>query len=228
MDLPEFIDNLISNLKGGISIERALIKSVRKTQKHLFKEITLINQKVLMGGTVIDALSEFKDRFHSPVIDHTMTLIEQGLKGGGDVVSPLEKISNNLKKIYNLNDEIKSNSAGFALVIKLITLAVAPLLFALAITLLNFISDLFGLLSSSGNEMLDVAAVPPEFHTYLIIFSYSMITLIVVFSSLISSELSNEDVYQSLKYMPIFLTISIVIFNVSLNLLLGFFGGILA
>jgi pilus assembly protein TadC len=104
--IPEFIDNLVSNLKGGISLEKALMKSVRKDQKSLLKEVTLINEKVLMGKDINTALKEFRDRFESPVINRTFFLVEEGLKGGGNLAAPLERISINLKKIYQLNNEI--------------------------------------------------------------------------------------------------------------------------
>ncbi len=70
-DLPEFIDNLVSNLKGGISLEKALLKSVSPSQKALLHEVTLINQKIMMGTNVYTALREFRNRFDSEIISRT-------------------------------------------------------------------------------------------------------------------------------------------------------------
>ncbi len=147
-DLPEFIDALVSNIKGGISLERGMIKSVRPEQKALLQEITLINEKILMGKTTLQAIDEFKGRYEqSEVLSRTIFLIEEGIKGGGNLAAPLERISENLKKIYLLNDEIKGSAGGFAIVIQAISILIAPILFALAITILSFISDLMGLLA---------------------------------------------------------------------------------
>lgn len=227
-DLPEFLDNLVSNLKGGISLEKALLKSVRKEQVSLLKEVTLVNEKIMMGMTVSEALSEFRTRYESPIINRTFFLIDEGLKGGGNLAQPLEKISANLKKIYLLEEEIKSNASGFTLIIRAITLLVAPLLFALAITLLTFIGNLFSILSKSGASFMMVSALPPEFSQYLVIFSYAMIILITLFSSLITSHLKNQKSYQALKYLPLYIIIALTFFIVFLKLLLGFFGGIIA
>ncbi|MFW5704886.1 MAG: type II secretion system F family protein [Nanoarchaeota archaeon] len=226
-DLPEFLDNLISNLKGGISLEKALLKSVRPEQKALAHEVTLINEKILMGMAVTEALDEFRKRYDSPIINRTLFLIDEGIKGGGDLAKPLERISENLKRIYILEEEMRGNAGGFAIIIRAISLLVAPLLFALAITLLTFIGNLFGILAESGNEMLTFGTIPPEFTTYLMYFSYSMIGLITVFSSLITSQLKNEKTYTAVKYLPFYVAIALILFNVFSKVLLGFFGGII-
>jgi pilus assembly protein TadC len=227
-DLPEFIDNLVSNLKGGISLEKALLQSVRKEQKAFLHEVTLINEKILMGLSAKDALHEFRKRFDSAIINRTFFLIEEGLKGGGNLVAPLERISENLKRIYSLDEEIKSNASGFAIIISAITIIVAPLLFSLAITLLNFISQLFILLSQSQSGFLPFVEVPEEFSTYLIIFSYAMIILITLFSSLIVAQLKNEKSFKVVKYLPFYIFIAIALYNIFSSFLLGFFGGIIS
>jgi pilus assembly protein TadC len=226
-DLPEFIDNLVSNLKGGISLERAFLKSVRPEQKALLKEMTLINEKILMGKSVEQALKEFRNRFESPVLNRTFFLMGEGIRGGGNLAAPLERISQNLKRITNLNNEIKGNAGGFAIIISGITLLVAPLLFALALTLLNFIGQLFTLLSESNSQLGFASSVPPEFSIYLNTFSIAMIAMITLFSSLITSQLKNEKVYTAIKYLPIYILISLFLFKTFSGILLGFFGGII-
>ena len=225
-DLPEFIDNLVSNLKGGISLEKALLKSVRADQIALLSEITLINEKIMMGMNVMESLKEFRLRFDSQIISRTFFLIEEGIKGGGNLANPLEKISENLKKIYLLNDEIKSNAGGFSVVIKMIAIGVAPVLFALARTLLGFIGDLFGLLSKSG-EFISVSGVPIEFGEYLKVFSYSMIVLVTFFASLITAQLKNEPTFEAIKYVPISLFFAILIHYLTYMFFQSFFNGIL-
>jgi len=226
-NLPEFIDNLVSNLKGGISLEKALIKSVRVEQKALVREVTLINEKVMMGASVISALVGFRDRFNSPIIKRTIFLIEEGLKGGGNLSKPLERISENLKRIYALNEEVKANSAGTAIVIKIISLVLAPLLFALAITLITFISRIFSLLDGSGGDFVSVAQIPQTFIEYLSTFSLFMIVLITVFSSLIISGLNNEKNYESLRFLPFYIFLSTLIFKFISDFLIEFFSNIL-
>lgn len=226
-DLPEFIDNLVSNLKGGISLEKALLKSVRVEQKALLREVTLINEKILMGMGVIESLKQFRERFSSPIIHRTFFLVEEGLKGGGNLAGPLERISENLKRIYELDEEIKAGAGGFTIVIMAISVFVAPLLFALALTLLTFIGDLFTILARSGTDVIGVAAMPPEFGDYLIIFSWAMIIMITFFASLITSQLKNEKIYVALKYVPVYIIISVSIYYFASDILLGFFSGII-
>ena len=228
-DLPEFIDSLVSNLKGGISLEKSLLKSVRKDQKDLFKEVTLLNQKLLMGENVANVLGDFRARFNSAIINRTFFLIEEGLKGGGNLAAPLERISHNLKKIYELDEEIKLNSGGFSLIIRAITLVIAPMLFALAMTLLVFIGDLFELLSKSGtgSSIGILFTIPPEFAIYLKNFSFAMLILVTIYSSLITSHLKHEKAYTALKYIPFYIAVVLFLYVFMSDLLVGYFGEII-
>ncbi len=226
-DFPEFLDNIISNIKGGISLEKAFIKSVRVEQEALLREVTLLNEKILMGETVNDALEDFKNRFDSAIIQRTVGLIQEGLRGGGNLSVPLERISLNLKRIYYLDEEMKSNTSGFSIVIRMITVFISPLLFALALTLLVFIGDLLNLLSNSGADVFSTSTLPVEFPIYLKYFSFSMIGLIVFFSSLITSELKNEKAYEAIKYVPLFTLFSLFLYFFFSDVLLSFFSGIL-
>lgn len=225
-DLPEFIDALVSNLKGGISLERGLLKSVRIEQQDLLKEVTLINEKIMMGKTTLQALREFKERYDSEILSRTIFLMEEGLRGGGNLSQPLERISQNLKRIYMLNDEIKGSAGGFAIIIQSISIVVAPLLFALAITLLTFIGDLFTLLADTQVSLFSAGEIPDVYKTYLKNFSYGMIILITLFSSLITSSLKNEKSYEAIKYLPIYIIVALTIYIFLADLGVRFFSGI--
>lgn len=226
-DLPDFLDNLVSNLKGGYVLEKALVKSVREDQKALMSEVTLINEKVMAGTPVIDALYDLRQRFNSPIISRTFFLIVEGLKGGGNMTTPLERISNNLKKIYLLDDEVKSNVGGFTVIIKAIGTFLSPALFALAITLLVFIGDLLILLSEGEGQIVNVSELPDEFISYLVTFSYSMIILVSIFSNLIIAQLKGEPVYRALKSIPITIIISCTIYYFLSGMLIGYFSTII-
>ncbi len=53
-----------------------------------------------------------------------------------------------------------------------------------------------------------------------------MIILIVFFSSLITSSLKNEKAYEAIRYLPIYVLVSILIYKFASAALLGFFSGI--
>lgn len=226
-DLPGFLDNLVSNLKGGYGLEKAMTKSVREGQMALQKEVQLINEKVLSGIPVIDALEGMKERFNSPIVSRTFFLIIEGLKSGGNMTQPLERISTNLKKIYLLNDEIKSSVGGFTIIIRAIGSFLSPALFALAITLLVFIGDLIVLISAGESQTFDVSEIPEDFVKYLVWFSYSIIILVSIFSSLIIAQLQNEQVYRALKSIPITIVVSCSIYYFLSDFLIAFFSNII-
>ncbi len=227
--LPDFLENLVSNLKGGIPIEKALIKSVRKDSKDLLEEIIIINERIMLGENVISALRHFRERFESPIISRTFFLIEEGLIGGGNIAKSIETIYKNLINVNNLTQELTANSKGFATIIVLIAVFLSPILFSIAIVLLTFLSNLFVLLSknTAGSVLFSLKPVPSEFITYLRFFSYSVLGVISLFSSLIVAELKNEKIYNSIKYVPLFLMLSLIIYYFASKILLSFFSNII-
>ena len=226
-DLPEFLDNLTSNIKGGISIEKSLILSVPKNNPDFLKEITHINSKILLGKSVYESLREFKNRFDGAIIQRTMILILEGLKGGGNIEKALEKISENLKDVYLLNDEIKASSSGFSIIIRILTLVVTPVLFSLSITLLSFMNKLFSLFEKSENTPISFSQVPIEFFTYLTYFSYAMIILTSFFSTLIIAHLKNQKFHALFRYLILSSIFGIIFYNILSDYLIEVFSNII-
>ena len=225
--LPEFLDNLVSLLKGGILFQKTLLESVPKDKKLFVKEMIHLNSKLLLGDNIENVIKNFRKEMSSPIIKRTFFLIEQGLNGGGNFILALEKISQNLKTIFNLNENVKSSTAGFSIIINMITIFITPILFALSYTLLNFIGKLFNLISDSNENFSFIQQVPEEFKTSLIIFSIAMIFIITFFSFLIVAYLNNKKIYQVLLSIPFFIGISIILYFFFKNLLNGFLLGLI-
>ena len=227
--LPEFLDNLASEIRGGVPLEEAILKSVRENQASLLKEVIIIHKKLTFGSDIKTVLNEFGEKFStSSVISQTIFLIEEGIEGGGNLSEPLRKISENLKNKYQLHKEIKASSSGSILVIKLISQAVAPLLFALALNLLSFISDLLFLLGDNSNNSFNfLQNISPEFRNSLFVFSCAMIFLNSFFCALINITLKNEENIELVKLIPINLIISFSLFLTFNKILSSVFGNIL-
>ena len=62
---------------------------------------------------------------------------------------------------------------------------------------------------------------------YLSDFSHAMIILISLFSSLIVTSIRGEETHEAMKYLPINITIGIIIFDVATYFMIMFFGDIL-
>jgi len=229
--LPYFLDNLVSNLKGGIPIEKSLIDSVPKDNKIMLEEVILMNERIMMGDNFLIVIEDFIHKYNSPLIRRTFFLLSEGLKGGGNLADSIETISKNIKNINNLFKEFVANTSGFAFIIMLISVALSPFLFSVALVLLVFLSNLFTLFAknsaTTGHAILTLKPVPGQFITYLHNFSYVVITTINFFSSLIVAELKNEKLFNAIKYIPFFIAISLLTYTLASDILLKFFENII-
>ena len=226
--LPDFIDNLISSIKGGMLFEKAILISPENNQKILTKEMMQINTKMILGSSIVDAIDDFREKYESSeIISRTFLLINEGLKEGADMVLILNTLSTNLKKIYGLDEEIKASISGFSFIVRVLTVFVAPILFSLSVTLLTFISELFIVLTEADASFLGNMIIPDEFFIYLENFSLAMIALVSIFSSLIISSIRREGRIESLKYIPLAFIFSCGIYLILKSFMIGFVDGIL-
>ena len=226
-NLPFFLDNLTSNLKGGISLKESFIKSVPKESKLFLKEIIKLNSKMIYGENEYDAINSFRKKFNSVMLDRTFFLILQGIKSGSNISDSLLTISKNLRKVYEIDNEIKITTSGFEIIIKLIVFLISPLLFALSLTLLTFISSLFDLISKKEALLSIQVVLGNEVFFYFTIFSICVIILTTFFSSLIISHFKSKKFYDSIKWLPFQLIFSIGIYIILRNSLLSSFSNLI-
>jgi pilus assembly protein TadC len=231
-NLPDFLVLVSTNLKGGMNVESALWNSIKPKFGVLAEEITLVSKKVMTGYDVAEALAELHDKYNSPELKRTLNLIVSELEIGGRITKIIDDIIAQLTSTRKLKKKMVSSVLSYIIFISAITLCIAPFLFALSYNLVNFI---YQFVSKIGGSMAVSASVPtflanmkpssidPEMFKY---FGYFTVGTIAVFSSVIVSIIEKGDIKGGLKYMPIFIVVSLSVYSLGLFLLGLVLGGI--
>lgn len=224
--LPEFLTLVSTNLKGGLSFEKALWASIRPDFGILAKEVTLASKKVLTGNDIKDALEELSMKYNSPNLRRSLNLIIGELDSGGKISDVIDKVVINLKKTDALKQEMAAATVTYTTFMIAIVIFITPALFALSQQLLQIIISVTGQLSSvSGSNIIPLkigapSIDPKDFKT----FSVFAIGLISSFSSMIISIISQGDIRGGLKLIPLFMISSITVFFILSSFLGNFFG----
>ena len=206
-ELPDFLQVLSSNLKGGMTFERALWIAVKPRFGILGSEMAKTSKKVMTGYEVGKALTELADKYDSLMLSRTVDLMISELDSGGNVAQLLDRIVENLIEIKELKDELSASAIAYIIFISVIIIVISPLLFALSFNLLTLILKFVGQLAlaaqRTGNIPLVFSKVnikPADFKTF------SLISMVVIsfFSSLIVSIVEKGDIKSGVKYIPIF------------------------
>jgi len=186
--LPDFLQVVSSNLKGGLSFENALLGAIKPRFSILANEMAEVSKKVMTGHEISVALSELGDKYDSPMLKRTIDLMITELESGGEVAGLIDKIVENIKETKVLKEEISASAVAYMIFIAAIVIVIAPMLFALSfhllVVILNFVTRLSAATSNVGALPFSISGVsvdPTNFKN----FSIAAVAVISLFSSLI-------------------------------------------
>jgi pilus assembly protein TadC len=226
--LPEYLNLVGVNLKGGMSFEKALWAAIKPEFGVLAREITLVSKKVMTGNDIKDALLEFSRKYDSPILRRSIDLLVGEVEGGGKIVQVIDDLVANLKQTQALKQELRVNTQTYTIFLTAIVVVIAPALFAVSYQLLVMIT---GFTSGLGGGVTGVdmpiqiggSSVSTQDFRY---FSYLAVSIISVFSAMIVSIINKGDIKGGLKYIPAFLIGSLLMYTVLSAIATALFSGI--
>jgi len=223
--LPDYLQLTASNIKAGMTIDRALWYAVRPRFGVLAKEIETVAKETMRGEDLKTALQKFADKYESVLLKRSISLLIEGLEAGGEIGNLLNKIAINIQENKIMRKEMSANVTTYVIFISFATIAAAPVLFALSGVLIRVITDI-------GSSLGDVttAGLAISFSSGGITYSdfriFAIVSLIITsfFSAVIISTIKKGNAKLGLKYIPIFIFITITLFliaDIALGNMLG-------
>lgn len=222
--LPEFLEFISENLRGGMSFDRALWKAIRPEFGVLAGEVRLAAKKVMTGQDTEDALKELTKKYNSPMLARSLGIMIEGLRSGGEIAFLIDRIVEDLRKTKELKEEIATTSLSYVIFITFIVLVIAPGLFALSYHLLviigSFVEKLLSTIGSNRalNLPLSVSEAALKIEDFKL-FSIGSLGVISVFSSMIISQIKNGNIRSGLVFVPVFVVVSVVFYFIFLGIL---------
>jgi pilus assembly protein TadC len=229
--LPDFLQLTASNIKAGMTIDQALWYAVRPRFGVLAKEIEVVAKETMGGKDLKDALQEFVAKYNSPILKKSVSLLIEGIEAGGEIGDLLIKISSNIQETKIIKQEMAANVTTYAIFISFATVIAAPVLFALSGVLIQVIQSLgstmsnVGVATTTSGFALSFKGSGVEYGEFRI---FAVVTLIItsLFSSAIIATIKKGDIKAGFKYIPMFISSSLVMYFVAqsiLNKALGIF-----
>lgn len=213
--LEEFLRYVSENLKGGMSFDKALWEAIRPQFGTLSHEISLVAKRVITGRDISDALRDFTDKYDSPMLKRSFQLIIEGMKGGGNVAYIIDKVEKNIRETKELKQEMVAANTTYVIFMVAIVLIIAPALFGLSYNLLLVLKNIAGKVGAAGGSagvsMLDFSNISIDPNSFKS-FSIGALTVISLFSSMILSIIQKGNIKEGLKYIPIFIITSILMY----------------
>jgi flagellar protein FlaJ len=215
--LPDFLSIMASNIRSGMTYDRALLLSSRKEFGPLGREIDRTAKEALAGKPMTEALMGMSDRIRSETFSKTVRLIVEGIKSGGNLADLLENTASDIRRFGAIRKEVSATVLVYQLFMLAAAAIGAPMLYAVTTLLVQTTSQLRGKMDVSA----DVASNLPFFSQSAQIssesvFLYSIAALAItgVFGSLAAGVVSKGKESDGYPYVPIVMVAAYCIFFV--------------
>ncbi len=213
--LPDALQLMASNLRAGLTTDKALLLSARPEFGPLQEEINYVGKEITMGKNIGNSLLDMTKHIKSEKLSKTIQLIVSGLKTGGELASLLEQTSKNLRQEEIIDSRIRANVMMYVIFIFVAICLGAPLLFGLSSFLVGILKDNLGMVEIPRAAMV---SLPVSFGGMTIDTGFILMFIVVflvttgILGSLILGLISKGREREGIKYMPFLITISLAVF----------------
>ena len=222
--LPDALQLIASNIKAGMTTERALMVSARPEFGPLSEELKNASKNVLAGEPLETALTAIPKKIKSEVLERTIWLLTQGIRSGGEIANLLMQLGSDMREENALKQEIKSNVSIYVLMIFVAAAFGSPLLFGMSSIVVGIMSEQMEKVDISEEMMhemqtkspvgklvgLPTAAITEDF---VVMFSMVSLVVISVFAGLTLGAISTGREKDGVKYIPVLLIATLALFT---------------
>jgi pilus assembly protein TadC len=212
---PDVIQLMSSNLRAGMTVDRAFLLSARPEFYPLDQEIMKAGKEIATGKDIVSALIEMSKRISSEKISKTVFLIISGLRAGGNISALLEQTSSNMREKEFIEKRAASNILMYVIFIFFAVCVGAPILFSLSSILVEVILKI---VQTMPNVEATSLSLPFTFTgiditpTFIIYFSLIFLIATNIISSLVIGLVNKGDEKAGLKYLIPLVLISVAVF----------------
>ena len=228
--LPDFLTLMASNIRSGLTPDRALLLSTRREFGPLTEEIDKSAKATLTGTPFTEAFMEMSQRFNSEMLSKTVRLIVEGARSGGSLADLLDNTALDIKRFASIRKEVSATVLVYMLFMFAAAAIGAPLLYAVSTMLIEVITEMKSEIAISSE---DVSAYLPLVQGSTVIspelvFWFALFAIFIgaFFGSLAAGVISKGRESAGLGYVPTMILISMAVFFLSKILLEGLLGGL--
>ncbi|MBI4154119.1 type II secretion system F family protein [Candidatus Woesearchaeota archaeon] len=106
----DFVRNMKTAVKSGISIPSAIIQAAQKDYSELDPYLKKLSNQIKLGIPIHTAFITFAHDTRNPLIKRIVTIVIEAEESGGEIETVLETVTNSLVSVKKLKEEQKSST----------------------------------------------------------------------------------------------------------------------
>lgn len=221
--LPDALHLIASNIKSGLTTEKAFLMSARDEFGPFAVELKNASKRILIGEKITVVLSSMSKSIKSKNLERNLGLLIQGIGSGAQMSELLLKLGDELREQNVLERETQASVSIYVMMIFLTAAAGAPILLGISSTIVGILAtqsttvnltDFAQQAASSAIKMTSLIGGSKNMISQDFISLFSVATLIVtgIFASFTLGVIQTGKEKAGLKYIPIILAISLFLF----------------
>jgi len=233
--LPDALQLMSSNIRAGLTTDKAFLRAARPEFGPLEQEIRRVGKETMTGKTLAESLEKIKDHIRSQNLNRAVDLINQSMKSGGKLADLLDETAEDLRSQQIVQREITASVLMYAMFIFIAIGIGAPALFAMSSFLVNILTQNIAMITkempANAGDMqkaLPIAITEVKISADFIK-TYAVLSLMAssFFGSLVIGLILNGEETQGFKYFPLLAAVSIGLFFIGSYVLQITLGGMM-
>src|SRR3989344_7634052 len=227
--LPDALQLMASNLRSGMTPEKALLLSSRPEFGPLKDEIDIVGRKVALGKNIGVALLDMAHRVRSRRLLRSIELINAGLGSGGSLAMLLEATAAHVREQFLVDKKIKAAITMYVIFIFSAAAIITPVLLGLTSILVEILRSSLGQIDIPPSAVASLPIKISEINisssflfTYIIIY----ITANCFFAALLLGLIQKGKQRDGLKYFVPMILLGIPIFWLARTLIQTLLSGL--
>lgn len=207
--IPDFLRQLSSMLKVGLSLENALIDMSNHGKGPLYDELRRVVVEIRMGKSLDESFNNMAMRLNSKDLERSFKIILNAHKSGGSLSDIILDVSDDLRAMLVLKRERKASVMMSIMFLVIASTVAAPFALGMVGVYSSFMMEL-----GKGGAICEVAPLAAEI--YLIIHSICAGFLIAL--------IMYGDLKKGIRYSILIVSSAFLVFYLINNFGAGFFG----
>jgi pilus assembly protein TadC len=211
--LPDFLQLTATNVRAGMTIDRALWLAIRPRFGILAHEIETVAKEVMSGAELPESLRKFSNKYDSLILKRSINLLIEGINAGSEVGDLLNRTSQNIQEVRTIQKEMAANVTSYSIFITFAAIVALPALLALSkqlIVIISGVSASIGPIPQQGAALSfgSVGISPGDFGFFAILICVITSTC----SAMIIAIIHKGTVKEGLKNIPTFIAVSLTLY----------------
>ncbi|PIN86414.1 hypothetical protein COV19_05010 [Candidatus Woesearchaeota archaeon CG10_big_fil_rev_8_21_14_0_10_44_13] len=145
--LPDVLQLMSSNLRAGVTIDKALFMAARPEFGPFKRELDRVGKEIAIGKDLVGALRDMTSRIRSDKLKKTVYLIIGGIRSGGELAPLLERSAKDLRDQEIMDKKIRASIGMYTIFIFIAIGLASPFLFGLSSVVVEILTKTFSTVS---------------------------------------------------------------------------------